>query len=77
MFASSTTIKVPVRNTMLTVVLFLINHRIGLADNLGNRLNKIAAVLQLASKLPQVRNVSSARSVVDVPGVGYKSGWLH
>jgi hypothetical protein len=49
----------------------------GLADNLGDRLNKTAAVLQLASKLSQVSNVSSARSVVDVPPVGYKSGWLH
>jgi hypothetical protein len=47
----------------------------GLPDNLGNRLNKTAAVL-LASKLSQVSNVSSARSVVDVPPVGYKSGWL-
>jgi Cache domain len=34
-----------------------------LADTLGNRLNKSAAVLQVTSKLPQVTNVSSANSI--------------
>src|SRR5947209_4497507 len=34
-----------------------------LADSLGNKLNKTAAILQVTSKLPQVRNVSSSNLI--------------
>ena len=34
-----------------------------LADNLENRLNKSAAILEITSKLPEVRNVSFASSI--------------
>lgn len=34
-----------------------------LADSLGNRLNKTASILQVTSKLPQVRNISSSNLI--------------
>ena len=34
-----------------------------LADSLGNRLNKTASILQVTSKLPQVRNLSSSNLI--------------
>lgn len=37
-----------------------------LADNLANRLNKTATILQVTSKLPQVSNVSSANLISHV-----------
>jgi hypothetical protein len=44
-----------ISNKILEVRLF--------ADSLGNRLNKTASILQVTSKLPQVRNVSSSNLI--------------
>src|SRR5919202_4216683 len=49
-------------NNATTLGSKILNIRL-LADNLSNRLNKSAAILETTSKLPEVRNVSFASSI--------------